>query len=220
MLCPGWMWHGLCHSQNSSTRGCFGRVASAWAHGRGCREIFAAPAPALNASPSHGQCFHPAHRFAAAPPHSGFPVLSSLHRKVPCPPSLLWREVWEVHGWRRTPEPPLWGEAQQGGWLGSGMGHCCAGQCQCFARCQTPQERKWRGICSMNEDFGSTRIKWGAGPHVHVPCGHSSAGQCSAVQVLSWICEQLVQSWTPPKHLLQPPRKPWGPVLRCLLTMA
>lgn len=62
----------------------------------------------------------------------------------------------------------------------------------------------------MNEDFGSTRIKWGAGPHVHVPCGHSSAGQCSAVQVLSWICEQLVQSWTPPKHLLQPPWETMG----------
>lgn len=29
-------------------------------------------------------------------------------------------------------------------------------------------------------------------------------------QLLTWICEQLVQSWTPPTHLLQPPRGDHG----------
>lgn len=88
-----------------------------------------------------------------------------------------------------------------------------AGQCQCFAWCQTPPRTEMlpgRGTWSMSKDFGSIRIKWGAGPHLHVPCGHSSAGQCSGVQVLIRICEQLLQSWTPPKHLLQPPRGDHG----------
>lgn len=30
------------------------------------------------------------------------------------------------------------------------------------------------------------------------------------MQVLIWVCEQLVHSWTPPKYLLQPPRGDHG----------